>query len=130
MLLEPTPLTGGSRKSDAKHPAFLSWPDVGLEFNPWIGAYLELSGNKQWQDFATPAIGSWGDWFSKAEISGREQVQVPAGSFDMESGGLEQQARYRWNHYGSAGAGTHTLRNLVCATGQTLCQEHTNADSG
>ena len=82
VLLEPTPLTGGRRKSDAKHPVFLSWPDVGLEFNPWMGAYLELSANKQWQDFATPAIGSWGDWFSKAEISGREQIRVPAGNFD------------------------------------------------
>ena len=81
-LLEPLSRTAGSRSSGGEQPGFLSWPDIGLEFSPWLGAFRELTGNESWENFATPEIGNWGRWYSRANTSKKEQVNIQAGSFD------------------------------------------------
>ena len=81
-LLEPARKVSGRRTSNAKDPGFVSWPDIGLEFSPWIGAYIELSGNESWEDFAMPSIGNWDKWYSSAVTSKQEHVKVQAGNFE------------------------------------------------
>lgn len=81
-ILEPAAKGARSRSSSGGNAGFVSWPDIGLEFSPWMGAYTQLSGKESWKEFPTPAIGGWDKWFSSASISEREQVKVLAGSFD------------------------------------------------
>lgn len=81
-ILEPAAKAAGIRNSGGGKAGFVSWPDIGLEFSPWMGAYIEFSGRERWKDFATPAAGGRDGWYSSASTSQREQVEVHAGRFD------------------------------------------------
>ena len=81
-ILEPRRKAAGRRNSIGADPGFTDWPDIGREFNPWLGAYLDLTGSENWKGFATPDVDSWDRWNSNASTIKKERVEVPAGSFD------------------------------------------------
>jgi len=81
-VLKPVTRDIGIRNSNGGDPGFLFWPDIGLEFSPWLDTYVKLSGKESWDDFSVPDTGSWTGWSSNGEINKFDNVNVPAGTFE------------------------------------------------
>ena len=75
-------IAGDSRRAIGGRPAFLKWDQIGLEYSPYLGAFVDLSTLGSLSDFTTPDVDTWGQWYSQAKVLGREMVNVPGGSFD------------------------------------------------
>lgn len=55
---------------------------LGTEFSPYLGAYGGLEGESNWSAIPTPDTNNfWRNWLSKGNVTGRESVTVPAGTF-------------------------------------------------
>lgn len=70
-----------SARSQPGEASFANWTSVGSEFAPWLAATANWQSGASWKGVRTPAMGEWGDWYTRGEITGREQVTVPAGSY-------------------------------------------------
>ena len=81
-LIEPE---GGVevRRARGNKPDFIVWDAIGPEFSPYLGAFVELARQGPLDGLPTPDLHpQWTNWFSKAEVLGRESVSVPAGTFN------------------------------------------------
>lgn len=81
-ILKPVTKEAGIRKSSGGDPTILSLREIGLEFSPWLDAYIKLTGKESWGSIFTPKIDSWDGWSSNASVGGVEQIKVPAGNFE------------------------------------------------
>ena len=138
-ILQPAAKSAGSRSSGGGQAGFLSWPDIGLEFSPWLGAYTELSGTGHWKDFSTPAAGGRDGWYSNASTAQREQVEVPAGRFaawkveswsnrhatDGSSSARLEPVRLHFQVWYAPQAKRYvkSIRKLISASGQVLDED-------
>lgn len=76
-------LAGEVRRSPGGKPGFVAWPEVGIEFSPYLGALGELSRLESQSGLATPDWESqWTQWYSQFKRIGQESVSVPAGTFN------------------------------------------------
>ncbi len=81
-LLEPE---SGSevRRGRGNQPDFIAWNAIGPEFSPYFGAFVDLARQSPLGNLPTPDLHpQWRNWYSKAEVVGRESVSVPAGTFN------------------------------------------------
>ena len=78
------PERGGElRRSRGNGPGFIAWNSIGLEFAPYLGAFVVLAQLGSQSGFPTPDMDSqWTQWHSKASVLGQESVSVPAGTFN------------------------------------------------
>lgn len=81
--IEPDSRTAGElRRSRAGRPEFVVWTEIGTEFSPYFGGFVERADRQTLRGLATPDVGSyWTQWHSEATIRGPEAVSVPAGNF-------------------------------------------------
>ncbi len=71
------------RRSRGGKPDFVAWSTIGMEFGPYLGAYVDLARLDSLSGLPTPDYDpQWRDWQSRLEVLGRESVSVPAGTFD------------------------------------------------
>ncbi|MBP5998395.1 MAG: toll/interleukin-1 receptor domain-containing protein [Azonexus sp.] len=71
------------RRARGNKPDFIAWNAIGPEFSPYFGAFVELAGQSRLSGLPTPDLHpQWTNWYSKAEVIGRETVSVPAGAFN------------------------------------------------
>jgi hypothetical protein len=71
------------RRSRGGKPDFVAWTAIGMEFSPYLGAYVDLARLESLSALPTPDYDpQWRDWQSRFEVLGRESVSVPAGTFD------------------------------------------------
>jgi hypothetical protein len=71
------------RRSRGGKPDFVAWTMIGMEFSPYLGAYVDLARQESLSGLPTPDYDpQWRDWQSRLEVLGRESVSVPAGTFD------------------------------------------------
>ncbi|HTE13789.1 MAG TPA: TIR domain-containing protein, partial [Burkholderiales bacterium] len=74
--------SGEVRRSHGGKAEFIAWPDVGPEFSPYFGAYVELARLESQSGFPTPDLESQTQWYSRLKWLGQESVSVPAGTFN------------------------------------------------
>jgi len=71
------------RRARGDKPDFIAWNAIGPEFSPYFGAFVDLAGQSRLNGLPTPDLNpQWTNWYSKAEVIGRESVSVPAGTFN------------------------------------------------
>jgi len=71
------------RRARGDKPDFIAWNAIGPEFSPYFGAFVDLAGQGRLSGLPTPDLHpQWTNWYSKAEVIGRESVSVPAGTFN------------------------------------------------
>jgi len=71
------------RRARGNKPDFIAWNAIGPEFSPYFGAFVDLAGQSRLSGLPTPDLNpQWTNWYSKAEVIGRESVSVPAGTFN------------------------------------------------
>ena len=72
------------RRARGDKPDFIAWNAIGPEFSPYFGAFVDLAGQSRLSGLPTPDLQhpQWTNWYSKAEVIGRESVSVPAGTFN------------------------------------------------
>lgn len=71
------------RRARGNQPDFIAWNLIGPEFSPYFGAFVDLAGQGRLSGLPTPDLNpQWTNWYSKAEVIGRESVSVPAGTFN------------------------------------------------
>ena len=71
------------RRARGDKPDFIAWNAIGPEFSPYFGAFVDLAGQSRLSGLPTPDLHpQWTNWYSKAEVIGRESVSVPAGTFN------------------------------------------------
>jgi len=76
-------VAGEVRRSIGGKANFVAWPEIGIEFSPYLGAGGELARLESQSGFATPDWDSqWSNWYSRFKRLGQESVSVPAGTFN------------------------------------------------
>lgn len=76
-------LSGEVRRSPGGKPGFVAWPEIGIEFSPYLGALGDLSRLESQSGLATPDWESqWTQWYSQFKRIGQESVSVPAGTYN------------------------------------------------
>lgn len=71
------------RRSRGGKPDFVAWTTIGMEFGPYLGAFVDLARLDSLSGLPTPDYDpQWRDWQSRLEVLGRESISVPAGTFD------------------------------------------------
>lgn len=74
--------SGEVRRSRGGKPDFVAWPDIGVEFSPYLGVYVEFARLESQSGFPTPDLDSqWTQWYSRLKWLGQESVSVPAGTY-------------------------------------------------
>lgn len=82
-MIDPAGSSGEARRSRGGKPDFISWPELGIEFSPYLGVLGELSRLEAQSGFPTPELDAqWSQWYSRLKWLGQESVSVPAGTFN------------------------------------------------
>jgi hypothetical protein len=76
-------LAGEVRRTPGGKPGFVLWPEVGIEFSPYLGVLGELARLESQSGLSTPDWESqWTQWYSQFKRIGQESVSVPAGTYN------------------------------------------------